>query len=85
MAAKKITTQSIPDRTSAAAPSLPSEKRIIEIVVTTNINRALMAYRVLSSDCQSFLKIASTEVAQPPHADSGCGIEVHPAVEMVDV
>ena len=43
MAEKKMTTQSIPESASGRAPSLPSEKRMMEIVVTTNIRSALMA------------------------------------------
>jgi hypothetical protein len=43
IAEKKMTVHSIPDSASDGAPSLPSEKSTMAIVVTTNMRRAFMA------------------------------------------
>jgi hypothetical protein len=58
IAEKKITTQSNPESNVPPRDSPAVENKITEIVTTTNINKALSAYLVLSSDFKSFKKIA---------------------------
>src|SRR4030042_7116986 len=85
MAAKNRTTQSMAERTSGGALSLPSENRMMEIVVTTNMISALMAYLVRSSERASFAKMAYTERAQSNLCCSGGCIEVHLEVNVLDI
>src|SRR5260221_6827536 len=57
MAEKNMMIQKTAERISGDAVSFPMAKRMIAMVVTTNIRSALSAYRVLSSERRSFAKI----------------------------
>lgn len=53
---------------------------MMEIVVSTNITRALMAYRVRSSDFQSFRKMAMLACQSGAWTGLFSAAKVHPAV-----
>jgi len=55
MAVKKITIQKSPDNIVSSAFSSPSENRIIDIVITTNIRSEFITYLFFISDFMSFL------------------------------
>ena len=82
---KKMTTQSIPASASVDAPSLPSENKIIAIVVIMNITNALIAYRVRNSECQSLRKIDAEDRNQRYLIRSIDGIQIHQDVKPVDI
>lgn len=57
MAVKNITIQKSPDKIVSSTFSSPSEKRIIDIVIITNISNEFITYLFLISDLMSFLNI----------------------------
>src|SRR5258705_7091908 len=76
MAEKKMMIQKTPERISGDGVSFPMAKRMIAMVVMTNIRSALSAYRVLSSERRSFAKIevAPENSAQGPAERSERGV-----------